>query len=111
MLVPPPCHIRAKLPAETASEVLALSSPTYFSSLPSRCAAWTRAVGTDCLFYGSPQDQIQALRSFHISEEFQERFDGYPQLTRRIKDKIMGVNGARLYGVETDHRSVRVQQT
>ena len=37
--------------------------------------------GTDCLFYGSPQDQIQALRSFHITEEFQERY-GYPELTK-----------------------------
>jgi hypothetical protein len=54
---------------------------------------------TDCLFYGSPQDQIQALRSFKISEEFQERY-GYPELTRRIKNKILGQNGARLYGVE-----------
>jgi hypothetical protein len=55
--------------------------------------------GTDCLFYGSPQDQIQALRSFKISEEFQERY-GYPQLTRQIKHKLLGANGARLYGVE-----------
>ncbi|HUF58338.1 MAG TPA: amidohydrolase family protein [Actinomycetota bacterium] len=55
--------------------------------------------GTDCLFYGSPQDQIQALRSFKISEEFQERY-GYPELTRAIKTKILGGNGARLYGVE-----------
>jgi uncharacterized protein len=55
--------------------------------------------GTDCLFYGSPQDQIQALRSFHISPEFQERY-GYPELTREIKSKILGLNGARLYGVD-----------
>jgi uncharacterized protein len=55
--------------------------------------------GTDCLFYGSPQDQIQALRSFHISEEFQERY-GYPKLTNAIKAKILGINGARLYDIE-----------
>jgi hypothetical protein len=55
--------------------------------------------GTDCLFYGSPQDQIQAMRSFHISEEFQERY-GYPELTKRLKHKILGLNGARLYGIE-----------
>jgi len=55
--------------------------------------------GTDCLFYGSPQDQIQAMRSFHISAEFQERY-GYPELTRKLKEKILGLNGARLYGVE-----------
>jgi uncharacterized protein len=55
--------------------------------------------GTDCLFYGSPQDQIQALRSLRISDEFQERF-GYPELTKDLKNKILGLNGARLYGVE-----------
>ena len=55
--------------------------------------------GTDCLFYGSPQDQIQALRSFRISQEFQDRY-GYPELTKEIKDKILGLNGARLYGVD-----------
>ena len=44
--------------------------------------------GTDCLFYGSPQDQIQALRSLEISDEFQERY-GYPKLTKEIKAKIL----------------------
>lgn len=55
--------------------------------------------GTDCLFYGSPQDQIQALRSFQISEEYQEQY-GYPRLTKELKAKILGLNGARVYGVE-----------
>src|SRR5207245_1034909 len=36
--------------------------------------------GTDALFYGAPQDQIQAFRAFQISEEYQDRF-GYPALT------------------------------
>jgi predicted TIM-barrel fold metal-dependent hydrolase len=55
--------------------------------------------GTDCIFYGSPQDQIQTLRSFEISTEYQERY-GYPELTRERKAKILGLNGARVYGVE-----------
>jgi uncharacterized protein len=55
--------------------------------------------GTDSIFYGSPQDQIQAFRSFQVSEEFQERY-GYPKLTKEIKAKILGLNGARLYGVD-----------
>ncbi|MGH2952922.1 MAG: amidohydrolase family protein [Solirubrobacterales bacterium] len=55
--------------------------------------------GTDCIFYGSPQDQIQTFRSFEISTEFQERY-GYPALTRERKAKILGLNGARAYGVE-----------
>jgi predicted TIM-barrel fold metal-dependent hydrolase len=54
--------------------------------------------GTDCLFYGSPQPMIQAMRAFQISEEFQERY-GYPRLTKEIKAKILGLNGAKLYDV------------
>lgn len=54
--------------------------------------------GTDSIFYGSPQGQIDALRAFEISPEFQERF-GYPELTRKIKRRILGENAARLYGI------------
>ena len=55
--------------------------------------------GTDSIWFGTPQDQIQALRTFQISEELQERH-GYPALTDEIKAKIFGVNSARLYGIE-----------
>jgi uncharacterized protein len=55
--------------------------------------------GTDCLFYGSPQPMIQALRTFQISEELRERH-GYPKLTKELRAKILGLNGAALYGVE-----------
>jgi predicted TIM-barrel fold metal-dependent hydrolase len=62
--------------------------------------------GTDCIFYGAPQDQIQALRAFQISREFQERY-GYPALTPLRKAKILGLNGARVYGVEPKKRTYR----
>lgn len=55
--------------------------------------------GTDSIWYGSPQDQIQAFRAFEITPELQERF-GYPALTPTIKAKILGLNAARVYGVE-----------
>src|SRR5207249_8551799 len=54
--------------------------------------------GTDSIWYGSPQDQIQAFRAFEITPEFQERF-GYPALSPERKAKILGLNAARLYGV------------
>jgi predicted TIM-barrel fold metal-dependent hydrolase len=54
--------------------------------------------GTDSIFYGSPQGQIDALRAFEITPEFQERF-GYPELTRERKRKILGENAARLYNI------------
>jgi hypothetical protein len=55
--------------------------------------------GTDSIWYGSPQDQIQAFRAFEISREFQDRF-GYPALTPAIKRKVFGLNAARVYGLE-----------
>lgn len=55
--------------------------------------------GTDSIWYGSPQDQIQAFRAFEITAESQERF-GYPALTPAMKAKILGQNAARLYGVD-----------
>ena len=41
--------------------------------------------GTDAIWYGSPQAQLQAFRAFTISNEFQDRF-GYPALTATVKD-------------------------
>ena len=55
--------------------------------------------GSDSIFYGSPQDQIQAFRAFQISDEFQERF-GYPALTDEIKRKVLGLNALRLHDVD-----------
>jgi uncharacterized protein len=55
--------------------------------------------GTDSIWYGSPQDQIQAFRSFQIAEPLVERH-GYPVLTPDLKAMIFGLNGARVYGIE-----------
>lgn len=55
--------------------------------------------GTDSIWFGTPQDQIQALRTFQISPELQERH-GYPALTPELKAKIFGLTSAALYGIE-----------
>jgi uncharacterized protein len=54
--------------------------------------------GTDSIWYGSPQGQIDAFRAFAITDEFQERF-GYPVITEETKQLILGGNAARLYGL------------
>jgi predicted TIM-barrel fold metal-dependent hydrolase len=56
--------------------------------------------GTDSIWYGSPQDQIQAFRAFQISEAFQEKY-GYPAMTPRLRAKIFGLNATRPYGIES----------
>ena len=55
--------------------------------------------GTDSIWYGSPQDQIDAFRTFEITAEAQERF-GYAPLTAEVKAGILAGNAARLYGVD-----------
>ena len=55
--------------------------------------------GSDCIWYGSPQDQIQALRVFQISDELQERH-GYAPLTPKLRAQIFGLNACRPYGID-----------
>lgn len=57
--------------------------------------------GTDCMFYGSPQWQIEAFWRLQIPEEFRERY-GYPEITPEMKRKVLGLNSARLYGMSPD---------
>jgi hypothetical protein len=52
--------------------------------------------GSDAVWYGSPQWQIEALWRFEIPEDLRQIY-GYPKLTKAIKRKILGLNSARLY--------------
>ena len=57
--------------------------------------------GSDSIWYGSPQPLIDAFRAFQIPQELRERH-GYPELTPRIKAKILGLNAARVYGIDPE---------
>jgi predicted TIM-barrel fold metal-dependent hydrolase len=54
--------------------------------------------GTDSIWYGSPQDQIQAFRTFQISAQLRERY-GYPEITPALRAKVFGLNAANVYGL------------
>jgi uncharacterized protein len=54
--------------------------------------------GTDSIWYGSPQDQIQAFRTFQISAPLRERH-GYPEITPALRAKVFGLNAANVYGL------------
>ena len=56
------------------------------------------AFGSDSIWYGSPQWQIEALWRLQIPEEMRKRW-GYPELTETAKRKMLGLNSARLYGL------------
>jgi predicted TIM-barrel fold metal-dependent hydrolase len=54
--------------------------------------------GTDCIWGGSPQSQIERLRRLTMRDELMNKFK-YPQLTEAIKNQIFGENAARVFGV------------
>jgi hypothetical protein len=54
--------------------------------------------GSDSLWYGGPQWQVEALWRFQIPDDIADRW-GYPQLTEYDKRQILGLNSARLYGL------------
>jgi predicted TIM-barrel fold metal-dependent hydrolase len=55
--------------------------------------------GTDSVWYGPPQTQIMAFRTFEISTEYQDRY-GYPALTDAVKARVLGLNAAELFGLD-----------
>jgi len=54
--------------------------------------------GSDSLWYGAPQWQIEALWRFQIPEAMAARY-GYPRLNETTRRKILGLNSARLYKI------------
>ena len=57
--------------------------------------------GTDSVWYGSPQDQIQAMRTFQIAPELRAKH-GYPEITPALRAKIFGLNALKVYSIPDD---------
>jgi len=55
--------------------------------------------GTDSIWYGTPQWQIDAFRRFEIPAALVDKH-GYAPLTRTAKEQIFGLNAARVFGVD-----------
>jgi uncharacterized protein len=65
--------------------------------------------GTDSIWYGSPQDQIQAFRAFQIAPEFREKY-GYPEITPELRAKIFGKNAMKPYGIPAEEVKLRARR-
>jgi predicted TIM-barrel fold metal-dependent hydrolase len=66
--------------------------------------------GSECVWLGSPQAQIEAFRVFQITKEYQDKY-GYPELTQEAKAKIFGLNAARIYKINPDECRYKIKQT
>jgi len=67
--------------------------------------------GTDALWTGSPQWQIEGLRRMEIPEDMQKKYGFAPLGAARgpVKTAIFGGNNARLYGIDVKKAGVEVQ--
>jgi hypothetical protein len=66
--------------------------------------------GTDSIWYGSPQPQIESFLQFQISAQLQQQY-GYPALTMERKRKILGLNAAKIYGVDPKAMRCTIDKT
>lgn len=66
--------------------------------------------GSECVWFGCPQKQIEAFRTFTISKEFQDKY-GYPELTPQIKAGIFGLSAAKLYCIDPNVCRYKVDQS
>ena len=57
--------------------------------------------GTDSIWYGSPQDQIQAFRTFQVAEPLIDKY-GYPKMTPALRAKVFGRNALKVYSIAPD---------
>ncbi len=63
--------------------------------------------GSDSVWWGSPQWQIDAFRRFQIPEEILKGY-GYKQITDKDKELILGLNSARIYGINVEETMRRL---
>lgn len=66
--------------------------------------------GSECVWYGCPQNQIDAFKVFRISDEYQEKY-GYPEFTDQIRRKVFGLTGAKLYRVDPNACRYKVSRS
>jgi predicted TIM-barrel fold metal-dependent hydrolase len=64
--------------------------------------------GTDSIWNGSPQSQIVRLRRLKMTDELMEQYK-YPALTDAVKDQILGLNAAKLFGIDVKARRTAIK--
>lgn len=63
--------------------------------------------GTDSIWWGSPQWQIEAFRRLQMPEDLQKRF-GFKPLTDKVMAKIFGLNSAKVYGIDVNAKMTAI---
>jgi len=64
--------------------------------------------GTDSIWGGSPQSQIDRFRMFQIRDDIANKF-GYKKITPEIRAKVFGLNAARIYKIDVNAKRNAIQ--
>jgi predicted TIM-barrel fold metal-dependent hydrolase len=59
--------------------------------------------GTDSIWNGSPQSQIERMRRLKMPAELMKKH-GYAELTDEVKNQILGLNAAKLFGIDVKEK-------
>jgi predicted TIM-barrel fold metal-dependent hydrolase len=83
-----------------------VNQPTRFAHI---LGTFLRAGAEDRLIYGSgcplnhPDPQLRHFWDFEMPQELVDGY-GYPPVTREIKEKILGLNWARMHGLDVEEK-------
>src|SRR6516225_9090295 len=64
--------------------------------------------GTDSIWNGSPQGQIVRMRKLKMTDELKDKYK-YPELTDEMKNQILGLNAAKLFGVDVKEKRAAIK--
>jgi uncharacterized protein len=64
--------------------------------------------GTDSIWNGSPQGQIVRMRKLKMTDELKDKYK-YPDLTDEMKNQILGLNAAKLFGVDVKAKRAAIK--
>jgi hypothetical protein len=64
--------------------------------------------GTDSIWNGSPQSQIVRMRKLTMTEKLMDKYK-YPQLTDEMKAQILGLNAAKLWGLDVKAKRAAIK--
>jgi predicted TIM-barrel fold metal-dependent hydrolase len=90
----------------TSFAATSVSNPAYCAAMLGTLVKGLRSDhviwGTDSVWYGSPQWQIEAMRRIEIPEKIQQKhgFSALGPADGPVKTAIFGQNSARLYGIK-----------
>jgi hypothetical protein len=62
--------------------------------------------GSDSLWYGTPQWQLEAFWRFQIPDQIRAKWN-YPEISDQAKRKILGKNAARIYGLDDNNEKYK----